>query len=207
MAARALARRIAAERGWTIGEEIGWQIRFERRFPERTQLLVATEGILTARLQADPLLSDFDASSSTSSTSAASTPTWPGAGEAGRRPATICGGGDVGHDGRRAGGAFLGAKVIDMPGARIRSTSATRPVLSMADGDHEALRAHAATSSASSPARARSRRGCAGAPFRGALPLHGSLASSSRNAALAPSRDAKIILATNVAETSLTVEG
>src|SRR5687768_13747141 len=60
VAARALARRIASERGWTIGEEIGWQIRFERRFTERTQLLVATEGILTARLQADPLLSDFD---------------------------------------------------------------------------------------------------------------------------------------------------
>ena len=60
VAARALARRIASERGWTIGQEIGWQIRFERRFTERTQLLVATEGILTARLQADPLLSDFD---------------------------------------------------------------------------------------------------------------------------------------------------
>src|SRR5215218_9354805 len=30
VAARTLARRIAAERGWTIGEEIGWQIRFER---------------------------------------------------------------------------------------------------------------------------------------------------------------------------------
>src|SRR6266516_3537002 len=59
VAARALARRIAEERGWRIGEEIGWQIRFERRFSDRTQLLVATEGILTARLQSDPLLSDF----------------------------------------------------------------------------------------------------------------------------------------------------
>src|SRR5437763_15809403 len=59
VAARALARRIAVERGWTIGGEIGWQIRFERRFSTRTQLLVATEGILTARLQSDPLLSDF----------------------------------------------------------------------------------------------------------------------------------------------------
>src|SRR5438105_6718995 len=59
VAARALARRIAHEHGWTIGDEIGWQIRFERRFSTRTQLLVATEGILTARLQSDPLLSDF----------------------------------------------------------------------------------------------------------------------------------------------------
>src|SRR5438094_7764844 len=60
VAARALARRIAAEREWKIGEEIGWQIRFERRFSAKTRLLVATEGILTARLQTDPLLSDFD---------------------------------------------------------------------------------------------------------------------------------------------------
>src|SRR5260221_7146855 len=60
IAARALARRIAFERQWTIGEEIGWQIRFERRFSPKTRLLVATEGILTARLQTDPLLSDFD---------------------------------------------------------------------------------------------------------------------------------------------------
>src|SRR6266566_1682953 len=59
VAARALARRIAQERGWRVGEEIGWQIRFERRFSSRTALLVATEGILTARLQSDPLLSDF----------------------------------------------------------------------------------------------------------------------------------------------------
>src|SRR5437667_4708226 len=59
VAARALTRRIAKERGWRVGEEIGWQIRFEKRFSNRTQLLVATEGILTARLQSDPLLSEF----------------------------------------------------------------------------------------------------------------------------------------------------
>ena len=59
VAARAIAQRIADERGWTIGEEIGWQIRLERRFGPRTKLLVATEGVLTARLQQDPLLSDF----------------------------------------------------------------------------------------------------------------------------------------------------
>lgn len=59
VAARAIARRIADERGWTLGQEVGWHIRFERRFSRRTGLLVATEGILTARLQQDPLLSDF----------------------------------------------------------------------------------------------------------------------------------------------------
>jgi ATP-dependent RNA helicase HrpB len=58
-AARAIANRIAQERGWTIGLEIGWQVRLEHRFSADTRLLVATEGILTARLQQDPLLSTF----------------------------------------------------------------------------------------------------------------------------------------------------
>ena len=59
VAARAIAARIAEERGWAVGQEIGWQMRFERRFTEKTRLLVATEGVLTARLQGDPLVSDF----------------------------------------------------------------------------------------------------------------------------------------------------
>src|SRR5437588_2809120 len=59
VAARAIAQRIAHERGWTVGGDVGWQIRFERRFGPRTRLLVVTEGVLTARLQHDPLLSNF----------------------------------------------------------------------------------------------------------------------------------------------------
>lgn len=58
-AARAIAERIAAERSWTLGRDVGWQIRLDRRFSTDTRLLVVTEGILTARLQQDPLLSDF----------------------------------------------------------------------------------------------------------------------------------------------------
>jgi ATP-dependent helicase HrpB len=58
VAVRAVATRIADERGWTVGREIGWHIRFERRFALATPLVVVTEGILTARLQQDPLLSD-----------------------------------------------------------------------------------------------------------------------------------------------------
>ena len=37
VAARALARRVAFERGWTVGDEIGWQVRHERRFGRTTQ--------------------------------------------------------------------------------------------------------------------------------------------------------------------------
>ncbi len=59
VAARSIAARIAAEQGWTLGREVGWHVRFERRFARDSRLIVATEGILTARLQQDPLLSAF----------------------------------------------------------------------------------------------------------------------------------------------------
>jgi len=48
---------VADEQGWTLGREVGWHVRFERRFSAETQVLFATEGILTARLQQDPFLS------------------------------------------------------------------------------------------------------------------------------------------------------
>jgi ATP-dependent helicase HrpB len=57
VAARAMATRIAEERSWTIGREAGWHIRFDRKFTDDTKLLVVTEGILTRYLQNDPLLS------------------------------------------------------------------------------------------------------------------------------------------------------
>ena len=56
VAARSVARRIAVEQQWTIGKDVGWHIRFERRATDQTQLLVVTEGMLTAYLQDDPLL-------------------------------------------------------------------------------------------------------------------------------------------------------
>ena len=59
VAARSMARRIADEQGWTLGREVGWHVRFERRFTAATRVVLATEGILTARLQQDPLLADF----------------------------------------------------------------------------------------------------------------------------------------------------
>src|SRR4051812_9823493 len=56
VAARAAAARIAEENGWAVGEEVGYQVRFERRARATTRLLVATEGVLTRRLVADPFL-------------------------------------------------------------------------------------------------------------------------------------------------------
>ncbi len=56
VAARAAARRMAEERGGTLGGEIGYQVRFQRKTSAATRLLVVTEGILLRMLQDDPLL-------------------------------------------------------------------------------------------------------------------------------------------------------
>ena len=54
VAARAAATRIAEEQGWTVGNEVGYHIRHERRTSRKTRIEIITEGILTRRLQADP---------------------------------------------------------------------------------------------------------------------------------------------------------
>jgi ATP-dependent helicase HrpB len=59
VAARAIASRIADERGVQIGGEVGWQVRWDTRVSGDTDLVVMTEGILTRRLQSDPFLSDI----------------------------------------------------------------------------------------------------------------------------------------------------
>jgi ATP-dependent helicase HrpB len=56
VAARAAAARIAEEQGWSLGQEVGYQVRFEHRFSAQTRLRFLTEGILTRQILADPFL-------------------------------------------------------------------------------------------------------------------------------------------------------
>jgi ATP-dependent helicase HrpB len=56
LAARAAARRIAAERGGRLGEEVGYQVRFDRCHGPHTRLLVVTPGVLLRMLHDDPFL-------------------------------------------------------------------------------------------------------------------------------------------------------
>lgn len=58
LAARTSAARIAFENDWRLGQEVGYQVRFERKATQDTRILVVTEGVLLKRLQADPCLSD-----------------------------------------------------------------------------------------------------------------------------------------------------
>ncbi|EIJ41708.1 ATP-dependent helicase HrpB [Beggiatoa alba B18LD] len=57
LAARAAAQRMADELGETIGKTVGYRTRFETQISAQTRIEVVTEGILTRRLQRDPELS------------------------------------------------------------------------------------------------------------------------------------------------------
>jgi ATP-dependent helicase HrpB len=56
LAARMAARRVAEERGEQVGETVGYQVRFEEVAGPRTRIRFLTEGMLTRRLLSDPRL-------------------------------------------------------------------------------------------------------------------------------------------------------
>src|SRR5918993_2830238 len=61
LAARMSARRVAEERGEQPGETVGYQVRFEEVASRRTRLRFLTEGVLTRRLLSDRRLSNVGA--------------------------------------------------------------------------------------------------------------------------------------------------
>jgi ATP-dependent helicase HrpB len=61
IAARAAASRIAYERGCSIGSLVGYQVRFDSQCGHNTRLISMTPGILLRRMQSDPLLEQFSA--------------------------------------------------------------------------------------------------------------------------------------------------
>ncbi len=56
LAARLSARRVAEEMGEELGETVGYQVRFEEMSSPRTRLRFLTEGVLTRRLLSNPTL-------------------------------------------------------------------------------------------------------------------------------------------------------
>jgi ATP-dependent helicase HrpB len=217
VAARAMARRIASERGWTVGREIGWHIRFERRCVDDTRLVVVTEGILTAYLQQDPLLTDVttividefhERSVHADLGLAFAKQAWLARSDlrilvmsATLDPAPVA-------------AFFGGCPVIDVPGALHPLAIEYSPGQRVSDAVAELLPKTTGTilcflpgareiGAAQSECEASTRKHDAEV-----VPLHGSLESATQDAALAsPEREARrrVILATNIAETSLTV--
>ncbi len=216
VAARAVTRRIADERGWVAGHEVGWQIRFERRSSPETKLLVVTEGILTARLQNDPLLSDFttivfdefhERSIHSDMGLALARQAWLARDQLNIvvMSATL----DV-----EPIAAFLGGcAVVNIPGllhpnsieyaadegvvAAVAGVlpRSTGQILCFLPGAPEIQRAE------------RDLRAAGVADRLNIVPLHGSIDGETQDRALRPAGGQRVILATNIAETSLTVPG
>ena len=213
VAARSIARRIADEQGWTLGREVGWHVRFERRFVATTQVILATEGILTARLQQDPLLSDV---------------TTVIVDEFHER--TIAA--DLGLAlARQAWRARDDLRIVVMSATLDAGPLASFlddcPQIAVAGRQHALEIDYRPAESVAVAAASLLREGpgsvlcfLAGAPeinralpeVRAAagaqvevLPLHGSLSADDQDRAIADTHAARVILATNIAETSLTV--
>jgi ATP-dependent helicase HrpB len=214
VAARAIARRIADERGWTVGGEIGWHVRFERQFSERTRLLVATEGVLTARLQQDPLASAFrtivldefhERSVHGDIGLALARQAWlarpdlrlvvmSATMDAGRVAAFLDGCPIVSVEGRTFPIEVGYRPVVETDQAIVDTVSRTPgSILCFLPGAPEIQRA---------AERLAARRAGFALPV---LLLHGSLPAEQQDAAIRPANGRRVILATNIAETTLTV--
>jgi len=60
LAARNIARYLAQQLGESVGERVGYRVRGENKTSKHTQLEVVTEGVLTRMIQSDPELSGVD---------------------------------------------------------------------------------------------------------------------------------------------------
>jgi len=215
VAARAIAARIAAERGWTLGGEVGWQVRFDRRFSARTRLLVVTEGVLTARLQSDPLLSGFatiildefhERSVHADLALALARQAWRARDDLRIvvMSATLE---------SQPVSAFLdGCPIIDVAGRAYPLDVSYHPGQSVAEAAVELLGATSGQLLCFLPGAAEIRRASAAIQSQAGsgldvVPLHGSLGADEQDLALGPSPRRRVIVATNIAETSLTVPG
>jgi ATP-dependent helicase HrpB len=210
-----MAHRVAAEQGWTLGREVGWHVRFDRKFTSGTRVLFATEGILTARLQQDPLLGEFrtvvldefhERSIHGDLGLALARQAWRARDDLRIvvMSATL--------DTTRVSAFLDGAPVIDVPGRLHPIDIAYRPGRSVAAAAGEVIREAAGSVLCFLPGAPEINRALADvrAAVAGAadvLPLHGSLSPDEQDRVIVPGNRRRIILATNIAETSLTVPG
>jgi ATP-dependent helicase HrpB len=225
LAARLAAERVARERGEPQGQTVGYQVRFEARAGPRTRLRFVTEGILVRRLEAAPsldgiscvVLDEFHERHLEGDLALALLERLRRT----ERPdlaivvlsATL----------ETAPVAeFLGAPVIRAPGrvfpVAIEHAPVPVPEARLADevaGSLERLCAEGLDGDVlvflPGAAEIRDALHASGEVARrhdlAVLPLHGRLSPEEQDRALRPSARRKIILATNVAESSITIEG
>jgi len=216
VAARSIARRIADEQGWTVGREAGWHVRFEQRFGPATRVLLATEGILTARLQRDPLLSGFrtivldefhERSIHADVGIALARQAWLARDDLRLvvMSATI--------DPQPVAAYLRGCPTVAVPGRLHPLEVRYMPGAPIAAGVREAASRSRGQILCFLPGAPEIHRALpeAEAAMRAiggdVVPLHGSLDAAAQDLAIAPVEHRRVILATNIAETSLTVPG
>jgi ATP-dependent helicase HrpB len=214
VAARTIARRIAEEQGWRLGREVGWHVRFERRSSPETRVLVATEGILTARLQQDPLASGFativldefhERSVHAELGLALARHAWRARDDL--RLVVMSATLDAGPV-----SAYLDAcPIVEAPGRPHALDISYAPGTALPDAVAEAAARSSGNVLCFLPGAPEIRRELPGVAERlpgfDVVELHGSLDADGQDRALAPGDRRRVILATNIAETSLTVPG
>ena len=224
-AARLAAARMAHLLGEGLGETLGYQVRFERRIGPRTRIQVLTEGILTRRLQQDPdlagvgllIFDEFHERSLQADLGLALALDAAAALRPDLRILVMSATLDTHAVARLLGGApiirgegraypvdLVYAERMPGPDAAEAVVSGVRRALAERKGDVLAF-----LPGAGEIERARSR--LAGLPGDDVdvLPLHGSLSLADQDRALNPNPGGRrrVILATDIAETSVTIEG
>jgi len=222
VAARAAARRMAELLGEPLGETIGLATRLDRFGSARMRVEVVTEGLLVRRLQGDPGLEGvagvlFDEAHERNLDTDLALALCLDL-QRGLRPELRLLAMSATLDGAAFAGLLGGAPCIESLGRAFPVTLAHRArdladpkelPAAMAAAIRTALREHPGDVLAFLPGWGEIRRtaeALAGVPAT-VLPLHGELPVAEQDRAMAPAEGRKVVLATAIAETSLTVPG
>ena len=223
IAARMGARRVAEERGESLGETVGYQVRFEDVSSARTRMRFLTEGVLTRRLLADPKLSgvgcvildEFHERHLQADVSLALLRRLQQTVRPDLKVVAMSATLDAAPVAE-----YLGCEVLRSEGRRfevkvehaarhderpleLQVEAAVRRLVSEgSDGDVLVFLPGAASIRRAQTACER----VAAEADLSVLPLHGELPSAQQDEAVRPSERRKLILSTNVAETSVTIE-
>jgi ATP-dependent helicase HrpB len=222
VAARAAARRMAELMGERLGGTVGLSTRLDREVSAATRIEVITEGLLVRRLQSDPGLEGvagvlFDEAHERNLDTDLALALCLDLQRA-LRPELRLLAMSATLDGGAFAGLLGGAPVVESMGRafpvavehRTRDLAEPRDLPeAMAAAIRAALAQHPGDVLAFLPGWGEIRRTAErlGGVAADVLPLHGELPPSEQDRALAPSDRRKVVLATSIAETSLTVPG